>query len=255
MKTIRRSLKELFNFSIKNYYKSQKKNIIHYLHIGKTGGSAFKYALTKDHFPRDLYLHKDFMLFLHSHFVHLPDIPKGEKVIFFLRNPISRFISGFNGRKREDRPRWNVPWTKEEKIAFENFDTPNELALALSSHDPQIKAKAEFAMNNIIHLKYPFVNWLKSKEYLLERLPDVLFFGFQEQMDQDYNVLKDILKIPDNIHLPTDNKWAHKNPAEFEKKLDAEAIKNLNTWYQDDIELYKFCKDIQAKLIGTKKVA
>ena len=67
---------------------------IHLFHIGKTAGTALKQALL-DH-PSPTY-----SVLLHGHGVTLADVPAGEKFMFVIRDPLSRFVSGFNGRLRE----------------------------------------------------------------------------------------------------------------------------------------------------------
>ncbi len=74
------------------------KNIqkIHFIHIGKTGGTAVKYAL-QDY--NATVLGCRYEIILHNHNFKLKDIPIGEKFFFFVREPIDRFISGFYSRK------------------------------------------------------------------------------------------------------------------------------------------------------------
>lgn len=72
----------------------QGKKPVHLLHIGKTGGSAVKHTL-KQYPPNNRYA-----VHLHKHGVKLSDIPKGNMVIFVVRDPVSRFISGFYSRHR-----------------------------------------------------------------------------------------------------------------------------------------------------------
>ena len=108
-------------------YRARRKRVLHFLHVRKTGGTAIKYALkpclvTSGHY-----------IVLHGHRFTLREVPKGDQAIFCLRNPISRFVSGFYSRLRQGQPRNLVPWTPDEKASFSRFDTPNRLALALSS--------------------------------------------------------------------------------------------------------------------------
>ena len=159
-----------FNFSIvKNsvrdfWYKLNGRTFIHFFHIGKTGGTAFKYAL-KFHLNTAKFLIK-----LHGHQVTLKDIPVGEKVIFILRDPISRFLSGFYSRKRQGQPKYYVPWRSEEREAFETFSTPQELVTALTSTNDEIRAKAEKAMRSIQHVRNYFFEWFHSESYFQSRL-------------------------------------------------------------------------------------
>ena len=54
---------------------------LHLLHIGKTGGTALKDALSK--YSKCT----EFRIVFHSHTFSLMDVPRGEKVFFFLRDP------------------------------------------------------------------------------------------------------------------------------------------------------------------------
>ena len=90
-----------------------------------------------------------FNIVLHPHRTTLPNIPEGERAFFFLRDPIARFVSAFNSRLREGRPRYHYPWRDEEKVAFSIFKTPNELATALSAADSFLRKQAEAAMHGI----------------------------------------------------------------------------------------------------------
>jgi hypothetical protein len=100
----------------------------HFIHIRKTGGTAIKEAL-KNAAGLDQSTIK-----LHKHKIRLSDIAAGDKVFlfFFLRDPVSRFVSGFNSRLRQGQPRYNSAWNEAEKRAFGFFPTANSLAEALT---------------------------------------------------------------------------------------------------------------------------
>ncbi len=73
---------------------------VHVLHVGKTGGTALKHALIE---------HQEtarYRLVFRGHEVGLAGVPVGERFMFLIRDPLSRFVSAFNGRLREDRPRY-----------------------------------------------------------------------------------------------------------------------------------------------------
>jgi len=227
-------------------YKSQNKlaqvtgkKVIHFLHIGKTGGTAIKEAL-KNYLKTESYLIR-----LHDHRFYLNHIAEGsgEKFMFFLREPISRFVSGFNSRQRKGKPRYTSPWTKREREAFECFGTPNDLAEALSAPDLTIKMKAEHAMNSINHVNKSFLKWFGSKKYLQSRIDDLFFIGFQESLETDFQVLKQKLDLPKDLSLPESNLLSHKNPTSASSFLNDKAIDNLKTWYAKDIEFYHYCRE------------
>lgn len=214
----------------------------YFIHIGKTGGSAIVFALkghTKAH---------DYILKFNGHKTKLTDIPIGEKFFFCVRDPIDRFVSGFYSRQRQGRPKYNSPWRKEEKVAFETFKTPNELALALSSENATFKSQAEYAMNSIAHVKTSYWDWFISEAYLKKRSSDILFICHQQNLNEDFLKLKKVLGIPEFVKLPDkSSEAAHANPIQSDKKLDALAIKNLEQWYSKEYSFLEILKDIQNK--------
>ena len=211
---------------------------VHFLHIGKTGGSAVKHAL------RDYPEIGRYEILLHHHHTRLGDIPRGEGVLFFLREPVSRFVSGFYSRQRQGQPRIFIPWSADEKLAFEHFATPNDLAVALSATDTVERESARQAMGSIGHVKTSYWDWFQNEQYLRSRLRDIFFIGFQERLDEDFEIVKSKLGLPESLSLPKDEASAHKNPTGLDKTLADEAIRNLTEWYRRDFEFIAFCREI-----------
>ena len=220
------------------WHRVRGKPRLHFLHLGKTAGSAVKYAI--ESYPNP---HKRYVIYLHPHETTLRNVPQGERFFFFLRDPISRFISGFYSRQRQGRPRYFLRWTPAEEAAFARFSTPNALAAGLSSADVNEKAQAELAMRNILHVKDSYWNWFESHDYFSSRLPDLFFVGFQEQLSTDFEVLKAKLGLPDLV-LPRDEVHAHRNPAHLDKSLDETAVANLQAWYAADFEFVDKCRNL-----------
>lgn len=214
---------------------------MHFLHVGKTGGTAIKYAL-KTHrvTPRHA-------IVLHGHRFTLREVPKGDKAIFCLRHPITRFVSGFYSRQRQGQPRYWVPWTQDEKVIFTHFATPNRLALALSSSVAEERNIAEKAMRTILHVKDGYAKWFDSEEYLSSRTEDIFFIGFQETLTEDFDALKSQLGLPAHIELPTDDITAHRNPQHLDKKLDPQALESLKSWYAEDFRFFALCQQIRQR--------
>jgi len=213
------------------------KKYVHVLHIGKTGGTAIKDAL-KPHRRAGRYVIR-----LHSHNVSLRDVPEGEYVVFFLRDPISRFISGFFSRQRQGMPRRFCPWSADENIAFQEFATPNKLAVALSSGNEEEKARAMKAIQNVEHVKTSYWDWFENESYYLSRLSDIFFIGFQENLSADFELLKSALGLPRGVSLPSDDIRAHKTPAGLDRTLEEKAVENLKRWYARDYDFIRLCRD------------
>lgn len=222
----------------RSWHRVQGKRCVHFLHLGKTGGSAVKYAIEHCRNP-----HLCYVIYLHSHETTLREVPLGHKFFFFLRDPLSRFVSGFYSRQRQGQPRYFMPWTPGEAAAFARFETPNALALALSSSDPAERQAGEDAMRSILHVKDSYWNWFESRDYFLSRVPDLFFIGYQEQLADDFEVLRNKLFLP-CLTLPQDDVCAHRNPEDVDRKLERAAVANLKRWYKDDFAFVELCQDI-----------
>jgi hypothetical protein len=211
---------------------------LHVLHIGKTGGTALKHVLMEQ---QDSVRYR---LLFRGHDVGLADVPRGELFMFLIRDPLSRFVSAFNGRLREDRPRYHYPWREEEKVAFAIFSTPDQLATALSSPEETERLAAEQAMQGIGHVNTPYTTWFRDEEALRARADDLFFVGFQERLDEDFQLLKEKLGLPADASLPGGDTEAHRTPEGFDRHLSESAQANLRRWYSRDIALYELCREL-----------
>jgi hypothetical protein len=207
---------------------------VHVLHVSKTGGSAVKEVL--------LPIARRHGLVVHGHWKSLREVPEGERAVFFLREPASRFVSAFNSRLRRGRPKFDNEWTEPERAAFARFATPNALAEALSADDDGERRLARDAMGAIGHVNLPLSVWLDSPEYLAERRDAIAFVGFQERLTEDFEILKRLLGLPPDLALPTDPVVAHATPAGFETSLSATARHNLTEWYARDVAIYEYLR-------------
>lgn len=213
------------------YAKFTGRKIVHYLHIGKTAGSALRLSIGKKR------ISKKFIYIFHGHDFTLKNVPENDLFVFFLRDPISRYVSGFYSRKRKGRPLYNNPWHPEEEIAFNYFSNPNSLAEALSSSDIEIADRAMDAMLSIHHVKTTFKDWLISDKYFNSRMDSLFYLGFVESFDSDFNTFCNKLELR-NFHLNTSSKSAHKSPKDEDRHLSELAISNLTNWYKWDIDFY-----------------
>jgi Sulfotransferase family len=215
------------------------KEYLHFLHIGKTGGSAIKFVFAGRPLSRD------YVILLHEHDVPLEAIPVGQKYFFVLRNPIARFTSAFYSRQRCGRPRIYSPWTEQEAVAFERFASPDDLAKSLTAKDEASRTAAEEAMRGIRHLSSSYWDWFRDETYFESRRSDLFFIGFQESLDACFERLVKKLGWPERIRLPSDDIAAHRNPQHLRRALSEEAKSNLRDWYAADLRFYERCQQIQ----------
>lgn len=226
---------------------------VHFLHVGKTGGTAIKAAVRKGgrkcQDGVDSVCTPSHRIFLHDHDVTLADIPKGEKYFFFLRDPIDRFVSAFYSRKRKGQPRYYSPWSDDEETAFRRFATPNDLASSLSSNDSEKRHSAIQAMRSINHVRDFYSRWYKNKKYFLSRISDALIVGRVEHLNYHFFYLQSLLNLSPEAQLPKSDERAHKNPyPELDTRLSEEAKDNLAKWYAEDYAFLDLCKHHASRL-------
>jgi hypothetical protein len=197
-----------------------------FLHIRKCGGSAIRAALGP-------YIDA-LAIKLHAHNVRLADIDAREPVFFSVRHPVARFISGFNSRLRKGAPLYDRPWNAEEAEAFARFETPEQLALALG--DANTRDSAEQALCGISHVRHTL-----SQSISLDEIAryNVIWIGFQDTLDDDFERLKHVLGLPSIARLPEDPVVAHRTPDGYSRELSDTARHNLEDWYAEDIALYQ----------------
>jgi hypothetical protein len=217
--------------------------LLHVLHVGKTGGTAVNHVLLEH------YAASPYRLVFREHADRVADVPVGERFMFLIRDPLSRFVSAFNSRLREGRPRYHYPWREEERVAFAIFKTPDQLGAALSSADRAERKQAERAMRGIGHLNTPYSFWFGAETDFRRRLPDVFFIGFQERLNEDFELLKRKLGLPGEARLPH-GEAAHQAPSGFDTELGAVARANLERWYEDDLRFVRLCRELAPRVNG-----
>jgi hypothetical protein len=210
------------------------------LHIGKTGGTAVRDPLRKFKKTKP-----PVEIGLPTHNVGLREVIKTHperKVVFFIREPVSRFVSGFNSRLRKGAPRHFYEWSAAEALAFETFKTPNALAEALGSWRSSRRRAAEEALKAMRHTRWGYEFYLGSVRLLEKEKDRILLIGAQEQLDEDFEVIKEILNMGPEYCLPRDEIAAHRTPDGFDTHVSAKGRRNLMKHYQADYEIYAWCK-------------
>ncbi|MHB1947420.1 MAG: sulfotransferase family 2 domain-containing protein [Gammaproteobacteria bacterium] len=209
------------------------------LHLRKTAGTALKTVIERQMEVEPLPNVQCF-----EHVMTLPKFIKEyptAQAIFFVRDPISRFVSGFYSRLRQGRPRYYYPWRPSEAKAFSRFQTPNQLAEALSGFRFGVRRHAIAAMKSIGHVRHTYLDCLGSPAFLERVAHRIAFIGHQQDFDADLERLRSLLKIRADILAPNDDVGAHRNPQNLDKYLSGTALANLEEWYAPDFAIYQWC--------------
>lgn len=234
---------------------------IHYLHIGKSGGTALKYAIrqvgmaaiegTDAEFDKQAPWESPLgTVRLRPHRTTLTDIPHGDHAFFSVRDPATRFVSSFYSRLRKGMPRHHMEWSQGEAQAFEWFPTPQELALALSKRRGKRRAQAEFAMTTIMHIKRTLTSWLGTADELRRDLPKVAYIARQETLSEDWERIKVLLGLPSDAQLPSDPVQSHRTTGDIDRDLSPKMLDALRDWYAEDYAVLAVCEEVRPQLMA-----
>lgn len=219
---------------------------VHFIHVSKTGGTALRYAVRQARTNGEGRLSSPYgPVWAHNHKFHLRDVPRGDKAVLALRDPASRFVSGFYSRLRKGAPRHLREWSEEERRSFEWFRTPQELADALAEPSGEARERAEFALRSIGHLRRPMSFWTGTPSFLRRRLDRVLYVARQETLDEDWETLKELLGLPRDQMLPRDELTAHRTTYPGRRELSEAGKRALRAWYADDYEILEIGEDVR----------
>lgn len=203
---------------------------LHFLHIGKTGGSAVKGALK--------YAFKaagaEARFVAPGHGYRLRDVPEGEAYVFSVRDPVTRFVSAFYSRKRKGAPRTNIDWKPTEVLAFGAFEHAADLAEALFSPGAR-GMQALGAMRGIGHVSQSQVEWFPDPHAVLHGDRQPLAILRTEALEADFGVLLARLGMAGAVSLPEDAYGRNAHDYAGVPPLSSRGAANIRRWYAADM--------------------
>jgi hypothetical protein len=190
---------------------------LHFLHIGKTGGTAVKHALRA--------VADSGHLRLHGHDVHLADVRAGRRRLFLPARAALRFVSAFYSRPARGTATLCVPWSPAEDAAFSGS------ARERARERPVVDEHRRTQESRAGDARHPACEQAGTGIGCRRRLPslaraDLFFIGLQEHLAEDFAIIRARLGLPESLRLPDDDVDAHRNPASVDRSLDAQAIRN-----------------------------
>jgi hypothetical protein len=218
-----------------------------FIHIGKTGGTLIRQVLGS--LPEEHRL--QFRLLGHD--VRLPQAIETRPqmpVFFSVRRPEALFVSAFNSRKREGRPTYDRKWNRRERIAFSIFETPSDLAEALSSSDRHLRACAEFSMLGINHVRQGLRWHLRSVECLEEHRDRIAFILLQEHLEPDLREFAGRIGVPLEQAEVSPDQRLHTAVESDRTELSAAGMSNIKEWYRPHQVIYDWCAAFHDRMLA-----
>lgn len=240
LRPLKRAVQKLVRkagYEIRRTHRGRKTppNEIHFLHIGKNAGTQITELCSLINQAK-----MGVRFVKHGHEFFLRHLPPDARYFFAIRDPITRFRSGFYSRKRKGQPRIYSEWSTFEEKAFANFDHANDLAEALFE-DGDLGRDAFGAIKSISHTAQNQVDWVTGHGNLFQLRPPVAIIR-QKKLEQDFEVFKNRLGISLPTPIVADPVRAHKNNYDDIPALSEKAIENLKRWYWQDVIFNAQCE-------------
>lgn len=192
--------------------------MVRFLHIFKTGGTAIRAAFMGV---------EGFLVCPHG--TTLAQCPPGEPVLFCLRDPVERAVSGFYSRKRQGAPAYWYPWSLTERQVFDRYQSIEALCAEGVDRTARVLGRLRPTASRYWH-------WLGSPELLRERTDDIARVLWLPTLAHDLAVACSALGLP-AVTLPAPDKpAAHAAPAKHRAPLSQEARAVLTKVYEDDYD-------------------
>ena len=206
---------------------------INVLLIAKSGGYLLKKLLSNVTSDR-------YEFVIHNVTTKLKDVPVGEKIIFFVRNPIERFARIFYMRYNKGAPFYNSQWSESETSVFQRFSSANQLAEALSDKDSLINSQAILSLNKVRYLTTQISDYLGNQNELESRQKDIKFIGNADRLVDELERLQSEFELNVDIKNILNNKEIKHFSSLFSHEISEKGSNALQLLYQHDTTYFKY---------------
>lgn len=214
-----------------------------FLHIPKTGGSSIMRFFEQNHqlikeMPVPLF-HSWNLELINSYFPCM-------KLIFAIRDPLERTISGYQSRLRMGMPEYYVPWRQEEAISFCMYRSVEEFLDGLLEEGDYHVSATTYVLESIMAISWNYayyfkdVNTLNQHSHMIGPIAEVSCLD--EYMK--YLINHKIIRIqPGNQseNILTSLEHAHKsqqNSQSFLERYSQQDIQKMKARLSDEYTLF-----------------
>lgn len=211
---------------------ASSKEKINVLCLPKSGGYLLKKILSN-------IVSEQYDFVLHKVDTKLEDIPVGQKVVFFVRNPVEKFARAFYMRFNQGAPFYNSKWNSNEASAFESFKSSKKLAEGLSHKNVSIRTKAILSLNQIAYLTTLISDYLGDLKEVEMRTKDIAFVGNADKMLDELERFKNAFNLDIDLNRIINKHEELHFSSSFSDEITNEGKLNLYSLYEQDIDYYK----------------
>lgn len=205
---------------------------IHYLHIGKSAGTRIMGVIDALNAQAGR-----IVMLRRTHQTALRDLPRCARYFFSIRDPVSRFVSGFYSRLNENRPSLHSPWTFGEDLVFGYYDHAAQLADDLFEPGA-VGRRAVEAMCSLGHAPAQ-ISWFNEAGCFLSHRPPIWIIR-QEHFDSD---LDEFLRRGGFDYAHPKGERSNAASGESRPALSEKGRSNLERWYAADLAFYSACEE------------
>lgn len=205
--------------------------IVHFAAPSNTGAGAIQRSLS------GFKGNRQYSLCFHGLDFRFQDVGEGQFAVFILRDPISRFQSSFHKKKAR----------ATRATAMTRFEHPNDLALALDSADGAQRTIAEDAMRELQQTDRPYTELLGPLKALKIRADRILFVGFKETLERDFEALRSVLDAPASLRLTLPPRPSPARSKTKPASLSRRAKQILGSWYAADYEIIAYVRALMER--------
>lgn len=192
-----------------------------FIHVGKTGGTYVRKYLPKE------------MVSVKGHGVSIRPQNKvnGARYVFWVRDPVERWVSGFLSRLRHGCPSHchKARNDDQEQMIFHRYPTPNDLAEVMTTR------QGKQASRSMLHTRKSLTQYLGGN--VRAHLDDIFFVGETKHMDRDIVALYEKMDwtLPESFR---NRAPVHANPTSIShlSKLSMRGQCALEDYLKDDYE-------------------
>jgi len=192
----------------------RSKKPLHFLHLGKTGGTTIRSAVGDRSLGKFRMRDKIFWKYYPKVVFHY-DVPQAfqklPNLFFFIRDPIARYKSGFEYSKRilisNEKTMHNESFAadpatrKQLENLFEQFSSFEEWISCLSKTEDNDKHDFATRLKEAIpHLRMDYTYYFKDLQNVRKHSSKVIFIGRQETFTDDIKALYNLIGINSSKH-------------------------------------------------------